>query len=620
MASTEEDLREGLSLQAAGKWKPALESYLRAVASGPSHPQALFRAGIALAHEGQMDLSAELLRRSLASDPKFSDAAKALGGVLLSLNRHKEAVEALEKACELSPESPAARCDLGTAYAAVGQLDRAISSYNKATVLKPDFAEAHNKLGNLQRHQGQLEKAALSYKLAVRADPRHSQAWYNLGATLQMEKKFPRALESYRQSLAIDPKNPSAENNMGLLLKAEGRTTEAVDAFLRAIALKPDYVLAMVNLGATLQVANRPQDAATVLEAAITLNPDDPQAHSNLGNAFVALNRHAEGLASYERALALNPDSVDIQYNIALSHLVLGDLEKGWAGYELRLETEVHRAKHVYDAPLWHRDQALSGKTILVYAEQGLGDTLQFIRYVPMLQAMGASVVVKVQSSLRVLLTGQFGDAVVVAGDDPVPAHDFQCPLMSLPGEMGTRLETIPSKVPYLTAPAAKLDVWRKVFAQAPGAKIGLVWSGNPKHQFDHNRSAPVSVFAEITKGIPAHFFAIQKEIREVDLARLPEYPWINDLSRKIQGFEDTAAIVAALDLVITVDTSVAHLAGALGAKAWVLVGFAPDWRWLLNRNDSPWYPSLRLFRQPELGDWACVTASVRAELQGLGS
>jgi hypothetical protein len=311
---------------------------------------------------------------------------------------------------------------------------------------------------------------------------------------------------------------------------------------------------------------------------------------------------------------------VDIQYNIALSHLVLGDLEKGWAGYELRLETEVHRTKHVYDAPLWHRDQPLGGKTILVYAEQGLGDTLQFIRYVPILQAMGASVIVKVQSSLKVLLTGQFGEAVVIAGDDPLPFHDFRCPLMSLPGEMGTRLESIPSKVPYLTAPAAKLDVWRKVFAQAPGPKIGLVWSGNSKHQFDHNRSAPVSVFAEMTKGIPAHFFAIQKEIREADLARLPEFPWINDLSRKIQGFEDTAAIVAALDLVITVDTSVAHLAGALGTKTWVLLGFAPDWRWLLSRSDSPWYPSVRLFRQPNLGDWASVTASVRAELQRLDS
>jgi tetratricopeptide (TPR) repeat protein len=620
MASTEEDLREGLSLQETGKWKPALECYLRAVASGPTHPLALFRAGIALAHEGQMDLSAELLRRSLASDPKFSDAAKALGGVLLSLNRHKEAVEALEKACELSPGSAAALCDLGTAYAATGDFERAASNYTKAIVLKPDFAGAHNKLGNVQRFQGLLEKAALSYKRAIRAEPGQSQAWYNLGATLQMEDKFPKALEAYQQSLAIEPRNPSAENNMGLILKAQGRITEAIDAFLRAIALKPDYALAMMNLGATLQAANRPQDAVTTLEAAITLDAKSHQAHSNLGNALVALNRPADGLASYEKALELDPTSVDIRYNIGLSHLVLGDLEQGWAGYELRLETEDHRKKHTYAAPAWHRDQPTSGKTILLYAEQGLGDTLQFIRYVPVLQAMGASVILKVQSSLKVLLSGQFGEAVVVSGDDPLPPHDFRCSLMSLPGEMSTRLETIPSKGPYLKAPAAKLELWRKVFAKAPGPKIGLVWSGNSKHQFDHIRSAPVGVFAEMTKGIPAHFFAIQKEIREADLARLPEYPWINDLSRKIQGFEDTAAIVAALDLVITVDTSVAHLAGALGAKAWVLLGFAPDWRWLLNRNDSPWYPSVRLFRQPNLGDWPSVTASVRAELQHLGS
>jgi tetratricopeptide (TPR) repeat protein len=620
MASTEDDVREGLSLQEAGKWKPALACYLKAVASEPAHPMALFRAGIALAHEGQMDLSAELLARSLAANPKSSDAAKALGGVLLSLSRHKEAVAALEKACALSANSPAALCDLGTAYAAVGDFDRAIANYTKAIVLKPDFAEAHNKLGNLQRHQGSLDRAALSYKRAVRADPRHSQAWYNLGATLQMGKEFPKALEAYRQSLAIEPKNPSAENNMGLLLKAEGRTDEAIDAFMRAIALKPDYALAMVNLGATLQVANRPQDAITVLEDAIGLNEKDPQAHSNLGNALVALNRPSEGLAAYERALELDPHSVDIQYNIALSHLVLGDLEKGWSGYELRLKTETHRAKHVYDAPKWHRDLPLAGKTLLVYAEQGLGDTIQFIRYIPLLQAKGAMFVLRVQSSLKALLTGQFKETVVVAGDDPLPPHDFQCPLMSLPGELGTRLDSIPANVPYLKAPPEKLDTWRKVFAKAPGPKIGLVWSGNAKHQFDHNRSAPVSVFAEMTKGIPAHFFAIQKEIRKTDLDELPQAPWINDLSRKIQGFEDTAAIVAALDVVITVDTSVAHLAGALGAKTWLLLGFAPDWRWLLGRSGSPWYPSVQIFRQPALGDWDSVIAAVRKQLADLGS
>jgi tetratricopeptide (TPR) repeat protein len=615
MASIDEDLRAGLAQQESGKWAEALRSFLGVVARDPSNPQALFRAGIALAHEKRMDQSCELLRRSLDADPSFADAAKALGGVLLSLGRHREASQALERACELDPDSPAARCDLGTAYAAQGHFDRAISSYTKAVVLKPDFAEAHNKLGNLQRHQGLIEKAILSYKRAVRADPRHSQAWYNLGATLQMDKKFPRALEAYKQSLAIDPRNASAENNMGLILKAEGQTNGAIDAFLRAIALKPDYALAMINLGATLQVANRPQDAITTLEASITLNPSDPQAHSNLGNAFVALNRPAEGLAAYEAALALDPTSVDIRYNIALSHLVLGNMDQGWTGYDLRLESEAHRTKHAYGAPRWHRGVSLEGKTLLVYAEQGLGDTLQFIRYIPLLQGMGAAVVVKVQAALKALLTGQFGTAVVVSADDPLPAHDLQCPLMSLPGELGTRIATIPSQIPYLTASAAKVQVWRKVFAHAPGPKIGLVWSGNPKHQFDHNRSVPVEMFAEMTKSISAHFFAIQKEMRPADIARLPEFPWINDLSSKIQSFEDTAAIVAALDLVITVDTSVAHLAGALGIRTWVLLGFAPDWRWLLGRDDSPWYPASRLFRQTALGDWASVSGAVRREL-----
>jgi len=615
MAESDDDVRMGIAYQEAGNWVAALECYTRALARDPKNGEGLFRSGIAHARKGKLEASRELLTRCLVASPRHADAAKALGGVLLALGRHAEAAAALEKACTLSPGSAAAYFDLGTAYAALKQMDLAETAYAKATALNPASAEAHNKLGGLQRRREKLDEAVLSYRSAVKADPRHSLAWYNLAMTLHVQGKSAQALEAYQKTLELEPRNAGAENNMGLVLKAEGRVEEAIEALRRALALKPDYALAMINLGAALQVANRAAESIPVLEAAARLAPKDLRPQSHIGNAYAALNRPTEALAAYDRALRITPGKLDVLYNVALARLVMGDFERGLTDYDTRVGTEAHRRRHPYAAPRWHRGEALKGKTILVYAEQGLGDTIQFVRYIPLLEEMGATLILRVQSSLKTLIAARFPGAVVVSAKDPIPAHHFKCPLLSLPYEFGTRVGTIPAKVPYLRAPEAKVAAWNNVFAQAPGLKVGLVWSGNPRHQFDHNRSIPVAPFSRLTEDVPAHFFAIQKIIRESDLVKLPGLPRINDLSRKIRSFEDTAAIIAALDLVITVDTSVAHLAGALGKKAWVLLGFTPDWRWLLDRADTPWYPSLRLFRQKAVGDWGPVLEEVRSAL-----
>jgi tetratricopeptide (TPR) repeat protein len=615
MAASDSDIREGLDLQHAGKWAPALERYLTVVAREPANAQALFRAGLALAHEGRLELGCELLRRCVTAEPGFADGAKALGGVLLSLKKYSEAAAALERACALSPDSPTAHCDLGAAFVALQQLERAAASYTRAVVLKPDFAEAHNKLGNIQRHLGDLDRAALSYRRAIKAEPKHPHAWYNLAVTLQVQESFPAALEAYAKALELAPANPVAENNMGLVLMALGRNTEAGSAFRRSLALKPDYALARINLGAILQLENKPTEAIEILKSVLAETPDDTRPLTNMGNAYIALNRPADALAAYERTLEIDPELAEARYNAALAHLLMGELERGWEDYESRLETEAHQRKYPHDGPRWRKGEAVAGKTVLVYAEQGLGDTLQFIRYILLLEAEGAKVVVQVHVALKGFLERQLGTATVIATSDPVPNHDFQCSLLSLPREFGTTLKTIPSKSPYLVAPEAKTEAWRKVFAHADGLKVGLVWSGNPKHQFDHNRSFPIELLPELTSGMPAHFFAIQKELRAGDREKLAAMPLIHDLSSKIVTFDDTAALVTALDIVITVDTSVAHLAGALGANAWVMLGFAPDWRWLLDRSDSPWYPSLRLFRQATIGDWSAVIRDVRTAI-----
>jgi tetratricopeptide (TPR) repeat protein len=618
MAEYGEEIRSGLALQDSGDWPAALACYLRAIEKNPSDAEGLYRAGIAQAHEGRLDLSSDLLGRSLVVRPGFADAAQALGRVLLSQRKFKEAAAALERASALSPASAEIHFHLGTAQTGLKQLDRAAASYQRALKLKPELGDAHNELGNVYRAQGKLQEAARSYERATKAPGDHAKALYNLGTTRQIQKRYPKALDAYRRSLELNPSNPDAENNLGLVLREEGLVEEAISAFRRAVALKPDHTMAMVNLGSSLQRVNKLEESITVLEAALGQAPCDFRAYADLGNAYVAMNRPEEGIAAYEKALAQDPSLDEVRYNIALAHLVRGNFARGWIGYDSRLETAAHRRKYPFGKPRWSADQPVLGRKILVYAEQGLGDTIQFVRYLPLLEAEGAQVIALVQAPLRSLLAAQMPTVTFITARDPLPEHDLKCPLLSLPREFATRLDSIPSGVPYLAAPKAKVASWRTVFSKADGLKVGLVWSGNPKHQFDHNRSVSLELMSRVVSGVPAHFFAIQKELRGNDLERLSGMPRITNLSRYAASFEDTAAIVTGLDLVITVDTSVAHLAGALGKRAWVMLSHAPDWRWLLDRADSPWYPSIRLFRQPALGDWETVARQLNAELAAL--
>lgn len=526
----------------------------------------------------------------------------------------------LERARAHSPRSAEVRYELGRTLLALNRPADAATATRAAVRLQPNFAEAHHQLGNAFRLLGRLQPASRAYERAVAEAPRHAQAWYHLGTTRQLQDQPAKAAEAYRRALALDPKHAPAENNLGLVLQALGQTSEAVAAFRRALKLNPRHVIALVNLGAVLQHQNRHQEAVTVLEKALAIGGDEARAYGNLGNAYVALNRPGEAIAAYEQALRRDATTQAHRYNIALARLVTGDLERGWEGYDARLETPEHASRYPVHQPRWQPGEPLRGRTLLVYADQGLGDTLQFFRYVPMVAKLGSPVILQVPTALKELLGGQGLPVAVVAAREPLPAHDLQCSLLSLPRHFGIRLGNVPAAVPYVAAPPGKLAQWRAVFARAPGAKVGLVWAGNPKHQYDHNRSVPLAQFSRITRDRPAHFFALQKEVKEADRPALAAWSGVTNLARNLGSFGDTAALVAALDLVITVDTSIAHLAGALGKPAWVLLSHYPDWRWLLERTDSPWYPTLRLFRQETLGDWEPVIDRVREELGKLSA
>ena len=438
------------------------------------------------------------------------------------------------------------------------------------------------------------------------------------GLDLQKAGKLAEAGACYERILRREPGNATVLHLLGVIRLATGRIGESVVLFRRCLSLRPQFPEALTNLGRALLALNKPLEALEAHERALTINPRLAEIHGNLGNTLKFLHRTDEAIDSYRRALEIWPDSADLKYNIALVYLLKGDLLRGWEGYESRWDRKKSSGRRPLSQPRWQGKSSLEGKSLFVYAEQGLGDTLQFARYVPLLTGQGAAVRLEVQPSLKALLSAQFPGTIVSAKGELVPPFDLHCPLLSLPGAWGTELDSIPGAVPYLRAPADRAAEWRRRLAEKKGLNIGLTWSGSAAHQSDRHRSIPLAVFSEAFCDLTANFYSLQKEARPGDAAALASLTSVTDLGPQLQDFSDTAAVVANLDLVITVDTAVAHLAGALGVRTWLLLPFAPDWRWLLDRRDSPWYPSIRLYRQSVPGDWNPILKDLRFDLGNL--
>jgi hypothetical protein len=379
----------------------------------------------------------------------------------------------------------------------------------------------------------------------------------------------------------LSPDAPELYNNRGNALKELGRLIEALADYDRAIALKPDYV----------------------------------HAHGNRGNCLDDLMRPDEAEASFRRALALDPDHGDSHWNLAVNRLRAGDLRTGWIESEWRWKSDSLALKQrAFDKPPWLGTEPIDGKTLLVHCEQGLGDAIQFCRYVPLLAMRGAKVILLVDTPLKVLLSGVAGVTQCIARGEALPDFDLHCPLLSLPLAFDTTLATIPAEVPYIPLPEPARD-WSNWLGARSAPRIGLVWSGNPGHLNDHNRSVPLEKLLPLFD-VDAQFVSLQKGARERDRARLAELPDVRDADGELASFADTASLISELDLVISVDTSVAHLAGSLGRPVWVLLPYVPDWRWLLGRDDSPWYPTARLFRQSATRQWDEVVANVLRALR----
>ena len=518
---------------------------------------------------------------------------------------------------------------------------RAISAFNAGKLVeaeklcqqvvnaKRDHFGALHLLALVQSYLGKREMALANYDGALALSPGSAEALSNRGLTLHELKRFDEAMASYDRALALRPNFAAGHYNRGNTLNALNRLEEALASFDRALALRPDYVEAHHNRGNTLKGLRRFEEALASYDRALALQPNLPEALSNRGLTLRELQRFEEALASYDRAVKLRPDFAEAHNNEAWCRLLIGDFDRGWEKNEWRWKTEqLKNARRNFTQPLWRGSNEIAGKTILLHAEQGFGDTIQFCRYVPLVLKCGARVVLEVPKPLHALMSTLPGDAQIVSRGDPLPEFEYQCPLMSLPLAFKTTLSNIPANIPYLKTIPDKSHFWRRKLGASDKLRVGLVWSGGFRPNqpelwhVNQRRNIPLAKFAPL-KHTDIEFYSLQKgQPAETELAEMIRHKWdgphIVDFTSLLNDFSDTAALVENLDLVISVDTSAAHLAGAIGKPAWILNRFDTDWRWLLDRTDSPWYPTVKLYRQETVGNWDVVIQRIKDDLIAL--
>jgi tetratricopeptide (TPR) repeat protein len=614
----------GNALLALRRLEEALASYDRALALQPTHADAQCNRGAALHALKRYEEALAACDRTIVLQPDYADAHSNRGNTLRELRRYNEAIAACDRALALAPAFAEAHCNRGGALHALQRFDEALASFDRALALRPAYAEAHCNRSVALHALRRYDEALAACDFAIALQPDYADAHANRANTLRELRRYNEAVEACDRALALVPDYAEALCYRGNALHALQRFDESLASFDLALALRPGYADALCNRGAALHALRRYDEALAACDRSIALQPDHAQAHCNRGVTLQDSMRCEEALASYDRALALRPDFTGAHNNAALCRLLVGDFDRGWQQHEWRWQTDqLINERRNFPQPLWLGSGEIEGRTILLHAEQGFGDTLQFCRYVPLVAAHGARVILEVQRPLRDLMCTLAGAAQVMSRGEPLPAFDLHCPLLSLPLALRTRLDTIPARTPYLAAPDNKVHAWLSRFAGREKRRIGLVWAGNPRKELancnliDVLRSMEFAQLAPLLEVSDCEFYSLQKgddAVRQLRESTLRQHvvDWTDDLN----DFSDTAALIENLDLVITVDTAVAHLAGALNKPVWLLNRYNTCWRWLLDRDDSPWYPTARLFRQDAGRRWDAVVARVCAALR----
>ena len=537
------------------------------------------------AHQsGELGRAEELYRRILQREPRNGRVWFVLGNLCQAQLRTAEALACFKQAAEIEPREP----------------------------------EGHFHVANALLKQEKWAEAEVAYRQCLALRPDHVEALVNCGFVLGEQQKHDEAEACYRKALAFKPDVPEVHQNLGNTLRDRGQLDEAIACYNRALELRPDYSKAHVNLGVALIARGDVDRAIEHLRQGVETQPDFAEAYNSLGAAVSVMRRFDEAHAHYAHAIELKSDYADAHWNRSLLWLLQGDFERGWPAYEWRWRCPRTLPGPAYREPVWD-GSPLTGRTIVLYAEQGLGDTLHFVRYAPIVKTFGGRVIVQCQKPLLPILATCPGiDQLIAQGAAP-PKFDVQAPLMSLPLILGTREHNIPGEVPYLWADLELIEHWRRQLAPIRGFRVGIAWQGNARHPWDRHRSATLEEFEPLARVPGVRLISLQKGAA----AEKVQSPKSKVQSRGSEPFEvisfgglvdefsgafmDTAAIIRNLDLVIAVDTAVAHLAGALAAPVWLALNYSPDWRWLVDRADTPWYPTMRLFRQQRPGDWPGV-------------
>lgn len=549
--------------------------------------QLTFGHAAALHRAGRLAEAEALYRQLVQADPGHFDSQHMLGLACYQRGAHADALHHIDLAVGINSSVAAAHNHRGAALMALGRWNEALASYGNAIAIDPGDVGAHYNRANLLKELG----------------------------------RFAEALVDYDRGLALAPGNADLLNSRGMVLRALKRFNDAVASYDRALAVDPHRADVHCNRGNALIELNRIEDALATANRAIAIDPQLPQAFNLRGNALQDMRLFADALASYDRAIAIKPDYAEALWNRGMCRLLVGRWAEGWADYEWRWKIDRGaRGGRTFPQPQWDGRADLAGKTILLHAEQGYGDTLMAVRYVRQVIARGAAVVLEVPAPLRELLAEFGGAAQVVTQGHPLPAFELHCPLMSLPLAFQTTVATIPSDSPYLSVPRAQAEQWRQRLPKTGRPRIGLSWGGRLEFPRDRERSIGLRPLLPILARTDAQFVSIQRDLRDGDAEILRAHPEVTHLGDAIQTFADTAAIMAELDLIISSDTSVVHLAGALGRPVWILLAYVPDWRWLLDRTDCPWYPSARLFRQTQRSNWSRVVKDVEQALTGFWS
>ncbi len=543
--------------------------------------------------------------------------ARADDGFLAALEAHRRgafdrAVAGYRRVVAETPAHVDAWGNLCAALLAEGRADEAVDAGKRALALRPDMAELHINVAAALKTLGRLVEARRALVQAIALQPDSASAQVNLGNVLRAAGHADAALEAYELAAVLAPGDIAAHSNQGLALKDLGRPEAALIRFRRALAVNPGAAEVHFNLGNTLRATGTLEDATESLERAVALDPAHLRVRTNLGVTLRDLGRIDAAVDVFDGVIALDPDYADAHWNRALALLLVGDFRRGWPAYEWRWQA-TSMTPRSFAQPLWDGAPP-EWRTILLHAEQGLGDCLQFIRYAPLVAAKGAKVVVECPPALVGLLQSCVGISEIVPRGAALPEFDLHAPLMSLPALLDTRADNIPADIPYLSAPDSAASELRAALGAAqPGStKIGFVWAGNRQHENDHNRSCAAACFAPLGEVENVFLYSMQ---RDVAANALEQLPGTVDLAPFLDDFCATAFAVSELDLIITVDTALAHLAGALGRPVWLLLPHAPEWRWQLAREDSPWYPDMRLFRQTRPGDWCGVFECVAQAL-----